>query len=153
MLPKYHIILGFIFSLFLFIIFPQIKFSGFLIIFLSSFLIDIDHYFYYIYRKKDFSLKNAYNWFVKYINKYKKLPKNKRNNVYIAVCIFHGIEVIIILGLLINFSKIFLFIITGFLFHYLSDYVGALYNNEETHNLSLIYHLIKIQKSRNIEDI
>ena len=60
MLPKYHVPFGFIFAGIIWILFPIISFNGLLIIFLSSFLIDVDHYTYFVYKKHDFSLKNAY---------------------------------------------------------------------------------------------
>ena len=56
MLPKYHIIFGFLFSLILFIFFPFIGLGGFLIIFASSVLIDVDHYAYYLFKNKILSI-------------------------------------------------------------------------------------------------
>ena len=53
MYPKHHILLGFIFSVFVFILFPKIGILGVSIIFLSSFLIDVDHYIGYAIRKRD----------------------------------------------------------------------------------------------------
>ncbi len=57
MLPKHHVVLGFVISLTVFIIFPSIGLISFLIIWASSVLIDFDHYLYYVFKKKDFSLK------------------------------------------------------------------------------------------------
>ena len=65
MLPKKHIILGLIFSLTLIFLFPAIGWKGFGVIFLSSVFIDIDHYLYFIFKKKDINLMNSYNWFIK----------------------------------------------------------------------------------------
>jgi nicotinamide riboside transporter PnuC len=153
MKPLPHIILGFIFSLLLLIIFPQIKLYGFLVIFLSSFLIDVDHYIYYVCRKKDFSLKNAYNWFIKNGKKYKKLSKEKRKKVYLGICVFHGIESFIIISILSFYSKFFLFILTGFLFHRLTDSINSLYEDEEGHPLSIIDLYLRSSKLKDIEDI
>ena len=55
MLPKWHLFLGFFFALTLFLVFPEIEIAGFLIIFFSTFLMDIDHYIYYVFKKRDFS--------------------------------------------------------------------------------------------------
>ncbi|MDP2673070.1 MAG: hypothetical protein Q8O84_04625, partial [Nanoarchaeota archaeon] len=60
MLPKYHVLFGFLFSLILFLIFPFIGLSGFLIIFISSVLIDIDHYLFYVFKNRIFSINKAY---------------------------------------------------------------------------------------------
>src|SRR3989344_2064766 len=99
MLPKYHALLGFIFSAIVFLIFPQIKLIGALIIFLSSFLIDVDHYLYYIIIKKDFSLKNAYNYHLDIRN------NNKKGKIRL----FHTAEFLIVLLILSFFYKPLLF--------------------------------------------
>ncbi|MEK6830589.1 MAG: hypothetical protein AABX77_01010, partial [Nanoarchaeota archaeon] len=62
MLPKYHIIIGLIASIAIYLIFNLTIFQA-SIIFLSSFLIDADHYLLYIFRKKDFSLINSIKYF------------------------------------------------------------------------------------------
>ena len=69
MYPTQHLLLGIIFSLVLLFLFPQIGFLGASIIILSTVLIDVDHYVYYVYKKKDLSLKNSYNWIIKKGNK------------------------------------------------------------------------------------
>lgn len=64
MLPKTHIILGFVFSWILFNLFPNIGITGFVVVFISSFMIDIDHYLFYVFHKKDINPKNAFTWFI-----------------------------------------------------------------------------------------
>ena len=113
MLPKYHALLGFIFSAIVFLIFPQIKLIGALIIFLSSFLIDVDHYLYYIIIKKDFSLKNAYNYHLDIRN------NNKKGKIRL----FHTAEFLIVLLILSFFYKPLLFVFIGFIFHLLFDVI------------------------------
>jgi len=154
MLPKYHILSSLIFSTLILILFPQIGFLNFLIIFFSGIFIDIDHYLYYVYRKKDFSLKNAYNWFVETEKKYYKLPKNIRKKTYRAICWLHGLEIFILLFLLSLFSNIFLFIILGFGFHrILDDIYDYIKTGEIGHSLFYSYKLIKLKKLKHIEDI
>src|SRR3989339_195237 len=63
MLPRKHFILGLIFSGILVYFFDFSLIAG-AIVLLSSVLIDIDHYFYYVHKKNDWGLKNSYNWFV-----------------------------------------------------------------------------------------
>ena len=72
MLPKYHIIYGFILSLILFLIFPTLGLIGAGIIFLSSFLIDVDHYIYYVLKENKFSPRKAIHHF---LEKRKRLSK------------------------------------------------------------------------------
>src|SRR3989344_7888189 len=92
MLPKHHILLGFIFSLVTFFLFSQIGTLGGVVIFLSSFLIDFDHYIYYIFKKKDFSLKRAYLWYKEKGEKIDRTKINLRKNYFVAHYYFHGIE-------------------------------------------------------------
>ena len=81
MLPKYHILFGIPFVLICWYLFPQIGILGALIIYFSSFLIDVDHYIYYAFAEKDLSLKNAYNWHKLNRAKMKKLSRAERKNL------------------------------------------------------------------------
>jgi putative transposase len=80
MLPKYHVLFGFIFSSLIFLIFPSAGWLGFFIIFLSSFLIDVDHYIYYVWKKKDLSLKNSIVWFKSVSGKFQALSKKQKDS-------------------------------------------------------------------------
>ena len=97
MLPKHHIIIGFLFSAFLFYSFPQLNLFGCFIIFLSTFLIDVDHYLYYVFLKKDLSLKRAYRWFIAKHNEEKDLTRQERKKNPLTPMFFHGIEILVIL--------------------------------------------------------
>jgi len=147
MLPKYHILLGFFFALFLFIIFPKIEVVGFLIIFLSSFLIDIDHYIYYVFKKRDLSLSRAYKWFIQKRKKYLVLSRKKRNEVYLEIHFLHGVEILIMLFLLGLFvCKYFFYILIGFAFHLFLDIIHQRKFHDRLDRISLIYDFIKLRK-------
>ena len=77
--PKHHVLLGFIFSIIIFLIFPSIGILGFLLIFLSSFLVDVDHYLYYVYKNRKLSLRKAYMWHIRKRKKWYVLSRKKRN--------------------------------------------------------------------------
>lgn len=129
MLPKYHILLGFLFTLILKLITPLNNlYLG--IIFLASFLIDADHYFFYILRKKDFNFEKAYWWFFNKRNKYRKLSLDERTEYKKPIFIFHGIEFLIFLWILSVFSEIFLFIILGAAIHIFLDILELYSINE-----------------------
>ena len=151
MLPKQHIIFGLIFAGFLYLIFPKIGLLGFLIIFLSSFLIDVDHYLYYVYKKKDLSLKYAHSWFIKKKKKFLDLTRKKRNKVYCGVYFLHGIEVLIVLFLLTSFSKYFFFVFMGFAFHLLLDSVDQTIYWDRVDKFSLVYDFFKFKKLKFFE--
>ena len=149
MLPKHHIFLGFFFALFLFFIFPKIEIVGFLIIFLSSFLIDIDHYIYYVFKKRDLSLSRAYKWFRKRHKRLLSLSRKKRNEIYTEIHFFHGIEILIILFLLGLFvHKYFCYILIGFAFHLFLDVIHQRKIHDRLDRISLIYDFIKFRRDK-----
>lgn len=150
MLPKTHIILGFIFSFIIFVVFPQITLFGALIIFISSVLIDVDHYLLYVYKKKDISLKNAFKFFIEKSRKYHNLSHEEREKIPTPPCILHGIEVIVLLSILAYFFNFFLFVLIGFLFHEFLDFISILNNK---YNINHVFfqsvNIIKYKKSKN----
>jgi hypothetical protein len=128
MLPRTHILFGLIASLILYLIFPQISTLEASIIFLSSFLIDADHYIYYLFVKKDFSLKRAYNFFLYKKNTHIKLSLREKEKKKQTILLFHGLETLIILFLLISVHRVFIFILVGVLIHLILDLIDLLHN-------------------------
>lgn len=115
MLPKYHILLGAIFSFTLYLIGISLFYS--VIIFLASVFIDIDHYIWYVQRKKDWGLRKAYIW-------HKEQPQIHKPVMHI----FHTIEFIFIIIVLSFYSKLLLFISVGLLFHSFLDIIDMIPN-------------------------
>jgi hypothetical protein len=143
MLPKTHAILKAIFSILLYVLFHTSLFNV-LIVFLSSFLIDFDHYLWFLYRKKSFNLKKAYFWFKEKRKKWLELSKKEREKHRRAYLIFHSIEFWMLLLFLSFFNKIFLFILLGVLFHMIFDYIEIFYVKEKFYfKLSLIWIYLK----------
>lgn len=149
MKPLKHLILGIIFALILLIIFPQIGFIGVFLIIASTVLIDVDHYLYYVYKKKDWSLKNAYGWFIKNEEKYYTLSKNEQKRVYFGICFLHGIEAIIVLFAFSFYFTFFLYIIIGFIFHQLFDLIEIASERINPYKiLSLTYSLFNTKNKK-----
>lgn len=121
MLPKHHIIFGLIFSTILWLLFPSISLTSLAIIFISSVLIDVDHYLYYLFNEKDFSLSKAYFWFKEKREKWKNLAIKERQRYKRIQLIFHGIEFMVLLVILSFFNTFFFWILIGFLFHMFID--------------------------------
>lgn len=139
--PLKHVFLGTIFSLILLFLFPQIGFIGFFIIILSTILIDIDHYLYYICKKKDWNLNNAYNWFIERKKRLNQLSKKERQKYKKDILIFHGIEFLILVILLLFIHRYFFFVFIGVLFHMLLDLISLIYFNEPIYaKISWIYN-------------
>src|SRR6056297_1583748 len=142
MRPKYHVLIGFIISLFLYLIFP-IGVLGASLIFLSSVLIDFDHYLYYIFKTKNFNLKKSHSWYLEKEKELKKYPKKERNKIYYASYIFHGLEWILVFILLGYFLRdIFYFIAAGMFLHLFTDLIENIFNKKRIFKISIIADLI-----------
>lgn len=152
MLPKYHLLIGFIFVAILYFFFPEIPFFGIAIIFLSSFLIDVDHVFYYFFRKRDISPINAYRWYMERRKKFCHLSRGQKKKFYSGFYLFHGIEWLIILFLLGNYvSSFFIFVCIGFSLHLVLDIFHEIYDRRTIDKFSLIWSYLRFRKS-NISD-
>ena len=143
MYPKNHFIIGIFFCLFLHFISPQISFLGLILIFLSSILIDFDHYLWFIVNFRNFSLKKAYLYL-----KNNKSKKNKRK-----LMVFHTIEFLILILILSSFFKLFIYVFIGTLFHILIDTIDLIFkirkNKKSKRYFSLIYYFINLSKAKN----
>jgi hypothetical protein len=152
MLPKQHLFLGVILALTLLFIFPQISWIGFFLIVFSTVLIDVDHYIYYIYKKRDFNLKNAYNWFIKNQKKLMLLPRKKRNEFYGGFCFLHGIELLLVLLFFSKISIYPLFIFIGSTFHLILDLIHQRTIHDRLDRISSIYDFLKFKKLKLISE-
>lgn len=140
MLPKTHAILGLVFSVILFLLVPDVSLVDASLVFLASVFVDADHYIYYVLRKKDISLRNAYAWFIEKRDFLCSLNSEEIRKYERAIMIFHGIEFWAILAFLIFIHKIFLFILAGILFHICLDLIDLLKRDMPLHGkLSQIY--------------
>jgi hypothetical protein len=130
MLPKWHVLTGFLFA---YVIYGSISLTFFQVslIFLASIFIDFDHYIWYIHRKKDWSLKNAYDFL--------KEKKHLR-----TMMIFHTIEFHILIALLIFVWGGFLYILIGMIFHSVLDIIDMSFKRElKNREFSLIEYLAR----------
>ena len=147
MLPKTHIILGLVFSLILFNLFPEIGLLGFFTIFIASFMIDIDHYIFFVWFKKNPSPKAAFLWFITKNKYYLSLPTIERKKAPTSPCILHGLEAIVILLALSLVNNFFFFILVGFLFHEILDFISITYYGfSYNHILSQTYNILNFRK-------
>lgn len=117
MLPKTHIIFGAIFSILMYYLFHTTIFQASLI-FLASFLIDFDHYAWYVNKKREFSLKKAYFHL-------KNVRPTKPTMMF-----FHTVEFLLIVFLISFLWQGFLFILIGMLFHSILDIIQMAHDNE-----------------------
>ena len=154
MLPHKHLILGIILASVIFLVYPSIGIINFLIIILSSVLVDIDHYFYYVYKKKKINPLKAYKWYTTHRKKCLSLSKEQKAQVHFGTYFLHGIEILILLFLLGFFvSDIFYFILIGFTFHLLSDLSLEIVCFNEFNKISVIYAFLKSKGLTFIDDL
>ena len=147
MLVKYHITLGAIISIILYLIF-QLTILQTFIIFLSSVLIDVDHYLVYIFNKKNLSLNNARKYFLERRKKWIQLVPKEKQKIKRHILIFHGIEFLIILLALSFYNPIFIFILIGVSIHLILDYIDLIHHKDKLYSkFSQIYtHLTNKNK-------
>tara|TARA_Y100000310_G_C20690587_1_gene821940 strand:- start:614 stop:1069 length:456 start_codon:yes stop_codon:yes gene_type:complete len=145
MLPKAHVLYGFLFAYIIYW-FTSITIFQAVLIFLASVLIDFDHYLYYVIIKKRISLKSSYNWFKIRRDKLLKLSSKERKKHKQIILLFHGVEPIIILFLLSQFFPWLIYINIGFIIHLILDLIVEL-KGIKYYKLSVIYsiydHILK----------
>ncbi len=147
MLPKFHILTGFIFSIIFYFVFPKIPLLGLVIFFFSSFLIDFDHYIYYAFKKKDFSLKNSYFWFKEKGKRFSKVQFKERKKYFLSFLCFHGLEGVLlftVLGYFLNYY--FYFVGAGMFFHLFFDWIYSIKDMGRLEKVSIIFDYLRNKK-------
>ena len=114
-----------------------------LLILISGVLIDIDHYFWYIYKYRKIDIFESYKFFIK--------PMNEKDfkSIMGILLIFHTVEFLTIMIVLSYFNKIILIFTIGLLLHYALDLIYLYFVAERfLVNHSIIYWIYKkrIQK-------
>ena len=129
MLPKWHILFGALVSIILYLFFNLTLYQT-LIVFLSSIVVDFDHYLYYIFKYKKIGIREAYNCFSKKREKWISLKPEEREKYKRYIFIFHGVEFWIILIFFFFINKFFLWILIGITLHMILDFTEIFYNKE-----------------------
>lgn len=128
MKPKWHILFGFMVS-YILVLFGWISLTGGIIVFLSSVLIDVDHYLWYVWKKKDFNLGNAIKWYYQYEKHFSDKSKEEKEKYEFPAYIFHSLIfwlIILILGLKIN--VFFIWVLIGIGIHIVADFFVLRYH-------------------------
>lgn len=151
MFPRYHVLSGVIFCFILFLLFPKISLIGLAIILISTIFIDVDHYFYYVCKKRDLNLKNSYSWFVKFSLIAKKMNKQEICRFRWPVFIFHGIEFVLVLIILSFYLEFIPFVLAGVLLHLSLDILELIHERLPTSfKLSFLYVLLRNRKKEDL---
>lgn len=125
-----------------FILYPIFKYNA-LIVLIGGFLIDIDHYLWYIFKFKKFSLKDCYYYCG-------VLARNDNwRSVSGSLLIFHTIEFLFLMVVLSFYFKSILIFTIGLLLHYIMDFIWYFYVIKRfvlNHSIILWFIKNKIQK-------
>ena len=123
-------------------LFPILKWNALLIL-AGGFLIDIDHYFWYVYKYRKINIFDSYKFFIK--------PMDEKNfkSVMGILLVFHTIEFLMIMLVFSYLSKLAFAFTIGLLLHYTLDLLYLCFVARGfVLNHSIIYWLYKekIQK-------
>jgi len=128
MLPRYHILLGAIFTLIIWFFAPNINKVYIALIFLSTVLIDFDHYIDSLIKNKKISLFHAFHYHKK-LKKIEYAEKARGLRRKGPFHILHTVESHILVAILGFFWVPFFYIFMGMVFHSLVDLADSLYKD------------------------
>ena len=143
---KWHLLFGFITSYVLIHFFNFPLLAG-LIIFIASWIIDIDHYPWYALETKDWNPFHAIEWYVKMVPKWWALSLNERRKFKHGIFIFHSLLFWMILASLSFIHPLFLWILIGIAIHIFADLIDLKIKNEPLY--IKIFPLYTIRKNKN----
>jgi len=125
MLPRWHIILGEIFTLFIWIFIPKISLLNLALIFFSSFLIDFDHYIASGLKSQKWKLSDSFEYHrlaqIQQAQDIEQGIKKKGDFHFFHTLEFHGL-----VGILGIFIPLFFYIFLGMIFHSMLDIIDLL---------------------------
>lgn len=150
MLPRWHIILGMIFTVLVWVVIPTISPAYLALIFLSSFLIDFDHYVASVLKTKKYSLRHSFRYHEKMEKELKKKIKKgikEKGDFHL----FHTIEFHALIGILGVFITPFFYVFIGMFFHSLLDLIFLIHKRVfHTREYFFIRKLYKISQTRKV---
>ncbi len=129
MLPKWHFLYGYVFSIILVYFFHFSLFAG-LVVFLSSIFIDLDHVLIYFIKTKNLHPFKFYNWSLVRKEIWNKLSSKEKEDFKRPHFILHGLEAVLILILLSYLHVFFFWILLGVLLHLILDFIVLFYERE-----------------------
>ena len=154
MLPQNHFLFGFLFSVALYLVFPEIEFLGLVVFLMATVLIDVDHYLYYVYKKRDWSLKKAVLWILGMKRVMMKFDRKRRSKFYTGLYFLHGVESLVLFGVLGYFIwDVFYFVSLGFAFHLCLDYIRQVQIIDRFDRVSVFYDYFKFGKLKFVGEI
>lgn len=126
MLPRWHILLGLVFAFLIWISAPYTPFIYVILVFLSSFLIDFDHYMSFVRKTGKLSLLESFDYYKKDgVRMHKERSEGLRRKGDFHL--FHTLEFHILIAVLGLFWLPFFYIFLGMVFHSMLDIFYSLH--------------------------
>lgn len=126
MLPRWHILLGAIFTAFIWLVFPETEWYNLALIFLSSFLIDFDHYMCAVRKTGKLGLFSAFAYHEKLMQMHKKNKSKRKGDFHV----FHTVEFHLLVFALGFFFEPFFYVFAGMVFHSLMDIIDLIIHGD-----------------------
>jgi hypothetical protein len=120
----------------------------------STVLVDVDHYIYYVFKKKNFSLIKAYKWYQSNRIKSHHLSREEKRKIYFGFHFLHGVEILAIIYFLYAYaSSLFLYVLIGYSLHFFADLIVEGIWCGTIDKVSVIYNFLKGRKLKFIDDV
>ena len=130
MIPRWHILFGALFAALIWVAAPKTNLIFILLVFLSAFLIDFDHYMCSVLKTKKLGLFHSFEYH-KQMDREEKERKKKGIRQKGDFHLFHTIEFHVLVGLLGLWWIGFFYIFLGMIFHSLLDIYSLLFIGRE----------------------
>jgi len=111
-------------------------------------LIDIDHYFWYVFTFKEWNPLAALRWHKKHHTKWVLVGQKERAKFKKGVFIFHSILLVTLLGILSTLNLFFFSIFLGVLVHIIADLIALVYYHEPLYIKLCPYLVMRRNKNK-----
>jgi hypothetical protein len=146
MMPKIHVFAGLVGAVGLWLVF-DVGWFFCLVFWGASFLIDVDHYFFYVWSERNWSLWKAFKLFLLKKKKYEAMNRKERKKVMKGFWVLHGLEWVLLFGVFGYFIwNMFYFVALGFLFHLVLDWVDIAIQNGRWDKVFVVWDWKKFKR-------
>jgi hypothetical protein len=110
----------------------------------GSMLIDVDHYFLFVFREKRLGIREMFRYHDFLFSRKDEIP-------YSGICLFHSLEIFALIAFFACFLPVLLWLLGGMVYHLLLDLLHLYRHNYLSGRaLSVIEHLIRARKHRRL---
>jgi len=132
MQPKEHIFYGGLFAMACYFLLPVVgSYEAFVIWIATWFIIDLDHAIFYSVKTLNFNPVKFWKWSKHHRERWLRIPGHKKRELQHPIYIFHGIEALVVLFLLGLKWDVFHWVLIGFVFHLILDWIHMCYLDED----------------------